>query len=209
MFTGIVEEIGQILSLKDNKISIRCSRIIEDIHLGDSISVDGVCLTVVDFNSTSFVADLSYETMRVTRFADVKSGDYVNLERAMMANSRFGGHIVSGHIDTVGQITSIIKKNEFYDVNVSFDKEFSKYTVKKGSIAINGISLTIYDLNETSVSIAIIPHTFENTSLKTLKTGSNVNIEFDVLAKYVEKNLLITDNKSNITKQMLIENGFM
>ena len=209
MFTGIVEEIGQILSLKDNKISISCSRIIEDIHLGDSISVDGVCLTVVDFNSTSFVADLSYETMRVTRFADVKSGDYVNLERAMMANSRFGGHIVSGHIDTVGQITSIIKKNEFYDVNVSFDKEFSKYTVKKGSIAINGISLTIYDLNETSVSIAIIPHTFENTSLKTLKTGSNVNIEFDVLAKYVEKNLLITDNKSNITKQMLIENGFM
>ena len=209
MFTGIVEEIGQILSLKDNKISIRCSRIIEDIHLGDSISVDGVCLTVIDFNSTSFVADLSYETMHVTRFADVKSGDYVNLERAMMANSRFGGHIVSGHIDTVGQITSIIKKNEFYDVNVSFDKEFSKYTVKKGSIAINGISLTIYDLNETSVSIAIIPHTFENTSLKTLKTGSNVNIEFDVLAKYVEKNLLITDNKSNITKQMLIENGFM
>ena len=209
MFTGIVEEIGQILSLKDNKISISCSRIIEDIHLGDSISVDGVCLTVVDFNSTSFVADLSYETMRVTRFADLKSGDYVNLERAMMANSRFGGHIVSGHIDTVGQITSIIKKNEFYDVNVSFDKEFSKYTVKKGSIAINGISLTIYDLNETSVSIAIIPHTFENTSLKTLKTGSNVNIEFDVLAKYVEKNLLITDNKSNITKQMLIENGFM
>lgn len=209
MFTGIVEEIGQILSLKDNKISISCSRIIEDIHLGDSISVDGVCLTVVDFNPTSFVADLSYETMRVTRFADLKSGDYVNLERAMMANSRFGGHIVSGHIDTVGQITSIIKKNEFYDVTASFDKEFSKYTVKKGSIAINGISLTIYDLNETSVSIAIIPHTFENTSLKTLKTGSNVNIEFDVLAKYVEKNLLITDNKSNITKQMLIENGFM
>jgi len=209
MFTGIVEEIGQILSLKDNKISISCSQIIEDIHLGDSISVDGVCLTVVDFNSTSFVADLSYETMRVTRFADLKSGDYVNLERAMMANSRFGGHIVSGHIDTVGQITSIIKKNEFYDVTASFDKEFSKYTVKKGSIAINGISLTIYDLNETSVSIAIIPHTFENTSLKSLKTGSNVNIEFDVLAKYVEKNLLITDNKSNITKQMLIENGFM
>ncbi len=209
MFTGIVEEIGHINSVNNDSISISCKKILEDINIGDSIAVNGVCLTVTSFDNSSFNADVSYETMRVTKLGDLQVNDSVNLERAMLATSRFGGHIVSGHIDCVGKILNINKNGNFYELNISIPDGNAQYIIKKGSITVDGISLTIYDLTNNSVKIAVIPHTFENTNLKTLKANSFVNIEFDILGKYVEKKLLMNDNKSNITENFLKENGFI
>lgn len=209
MFTGIVEEIGHINSVNNDSISVSCKKILEDINIGDSIAVNGVCLTVTLFDNSSFNADVSYETMRVTKLGDLQVNDSVNLERAMLATSRFGGHIVSGHIDCVGKILNINKNGNFYELNISIPDGNAQYIIKKGSITVDGISLTIYDLTNNSVKIAVIPHTFENTNLKTLKANSFVNIEFDILGKYVEKKLLMNDNKSNITENFLKENGFI
>lgn len=207
MFTGIIEEIGKISSITKSTITIKSKTVLEDAKLGDSIAVNGVCLTIVDLKKDEFTANVSEETFKITNFSELKSGDFVNLERALSLSSRLGGHIVTGHIDTVGEIVSIINKNEFYDLSVKFDKNFENYVVKKGSITINGISLTIADINNNSVSVAIIPHTFNNTILNTLKSKDSVNIEFDILAKYVEKNLSTKDN--SITMNFLEENGFV
>ncbi len=207
MFTGIIEEIGQISSITKSTITIKSKTVLEDAKLGDSIAVNGVCLTIVDLKKDEFTANISDETFKITNFSKLKSGDFVNLERALSLSSRLGGHIVTGHIDTVGEIVSIIDKNEFYDLSIKFDKNFENYVVKKGSITINGISLTIADINNTTVSVAIIPHTFNNTILKTLKSKDSINIEFDILAKYVEKNLSTKNN--SITMNFLEENGFV
>ena len=139
---------------------------------------------------------------------ELQKGDCVNLERALLLSNRLGGHIVSGHIDTVGSISNLSKNNDFYDLMINFDSKYKKYIVKKGSISINGISLTIAECGDNFVTIAVIPHTFENTALKMLNKGKNVNVEFDILAKYVEKNLLSADN-SNITMNFLERNGFV
>lgn len=207
MFTGIIEEIGEISSITKSTITIKSKTVLEDAKLGDSIAVSGVCLTIVNLKKDEFTANVSEETFKITNFSELKSGDFVNLERALSLSSRLGGHIVTGHIDTVGEIASIIDKNEFYDLSVEFDKNFENYVVKKGSITINGISLTIADINNNTVSVAIIPHTFNNTILKTLKSKDSVNIEFDILAKYVEKNLSTKNN--SITMNFLEENGFV
>lgn len=207
MFTGIIEEIGEISSITKSTITIKSKTVLEDAKLGDSIAVNGVCLTIVNLKKDEFTANVSEETFKITNFSELKSGDFVNLERALSLSSRLGGHIVTGHIDTVGEIVSIINKNEFYDLSIKFDKNFENYVVKKGSITINGISLTIADINNNSVSVAIIPHTFNNTILKTLKSKDSVNIEFDILAKYVEKNLSTKNN--SITMNFLEENGFV
>lgn len=207
MFTGIIEEIGEISSITKSTITIKSKTVLEDAKLGDSIAVNGACLTIVNLKKDEFTANVSEETFKITNFSELKSGDFVNLERALSLSSRLGGHIVTGHIDTVGEIVSIINENEFYDLSVKFDKNFENYVVKKGSITINGISLTIADINNNSVSVAIIPHTFNNTILKTLKSKDSVNIEFDILAKYVEKNLSTKDN--SITMNFLEENGFV
>lgn len=207
MFTGIIEEIGKISSITKSTITIKSKTVLEDAKLGDSIAVNGVCLTIVNLKKDEFTANVSEETFKITNFSELKSGDFVNLERALSLSSRLGGHIVTGHIDTVGEIASIIDKNEFYDLSVKFDKNFENYVVKKGSITINGISLTIADINNNTVSVAIIPHTFNNTILKTLKSKDSVNIEFDILAKYVEKNLSTKNN--SITMNFLEENGFV
>ena len=206
MFTGIIEEIGKISSITKSTITIKSKTVLEDAKLGDSIAVNGVCLTIVNLKKDEFTANISDETFKITNFSELKSGDFVNLERALSLSSRLGGHIVTGHIDTVGEIVSIINKNEFYDLSIKFDKNFENYVVKKGSITINGISLTIAEINNT-VSVAIIPHTFNNTILKTLKPKDSVNIEFDILAKYVEKNLSTKNN--SITMNFLEENGFV
>lgn len=207
MFTGIIEEIGEISSITKSTITIKSKTVLEDAKLGDSIAVNGVCLTIVNLKKDEFTANVSEETVKITNFSELKSGDFVNLERALSLSSRLGGHIVTGHIDTVGEIVSIIDKNEFYDLSVKFDKNFENYVVKKGSITINGISLTIAEINNNSVSVAIIPHTFNNTILNTLKSKDSVNIEFDILAKYVEKNLSTKNN--SITMNFLEENGFV
>lgn len=206
MFTGIVEELEKKKKITSDKIAVECKTVLEDVRLGDSIAINGVCLTVVDFTSASFTADISAETFKITTFNTLKSGDFVNLERAMAANGRFGGHIVSGHIDGQGKFLS---SNQNCELSFELPSELSKYAIKKGSITINGISLTIANVNNNIITLAIIPHTFENTNLKYLKTGGFVNIEVDMLAKYVEKFLSTSDNRSSITMDLLQENGFI
>lgn len=213
MFTGIVEEIGIVKSLefKANgaKIVIGCQKVIEDVKIGDSIAIDGVCQTVIAFNSSEFSAEISDETLKVTTLGDLKSGNTVNLERALTLSSRLGGHIVSGHVDCMGKFTNIEKLSDFYNLQFEIPEEQEKYVVYKGSITINGVSLTVANIVDNIVSVAIIPHTYNNTSLKDLKLGQDVNIETDILGKYVEKFLSAKDNKKGISMNFLQENGFV
>ncbi len=202
MFTGIVEECGKIVSIKrlgtgGRVIEVQADRVMEDLQIGSSIAVNGVCLTVVRFGKKSFVTELSTETVRRTTFSSSKFGTPVNLERPMGANDRFGGHIVQGHVDTVGKYlgNTALKDSWMYEFEIP--REFLPLAVFKGSIAIDGISLTIAELEENPrgkrngfrIVIAIIPHTFEVTNFRTLKRGQLVNLEFDVVAKYVQQML--------------------
>lgn len=211
MFTGIIEEIGIIKDFSKNGtdavVTVDCSKVLEDTKIGDSIAIDGVCQTVTKLSANSFSAQVSDETLNITTFSNLKSRQKVNLERALILSSRLGGHIVSGHIDGLGKVKNIQKLSEFYSLKIEVEKSLSKYIVKKGSVTINGISLTIADIVSNEFSIAVIPHTFENTNLKDLKINGFVNIEVDILAKYVEK-FLLTNNNSVLDKDFLKENGF-
>jgi len=209
MFTGIIEELGKVRQITNNSIEIECKTVLEGSKIGDSISVNGVCLTITTLAKDGFTADISPETFKVTALNGLKTGDFVNLERAMVVNGRFGGHIVSGHIDGMGKGVNIKKVGSFYNIEIELPSELSKYTIKKGSIGINGISLTIAEIKDNIITIAVIPHTYENTNLKYLKTGDFVNIETDILAKYVEKFLSTGDNRSRIDYDFLTENGYM
>ena len=206
MFTGIVEETGKVQFITDRKVIIECSKVLEDTKIGDSIAVNGVCLTVTEVGRNSFSADISPETFKV--FCKLKFGDIVNLERAMSADGRFGGHIVSGHVDGVATIVGLKNNGEFYDLQIKLADEEAKYAIRKGSITVNGISLTIASVENNLINIAIIPHTYENTCLKSLKMGDLVNIEVDILAKYIEKFLSTSDNRSRIDIDFLQRNGF-
>lgn len=215
MFTGIVEEIGKIQNIKNNDKSsvlhIEGNKIFEDIHIGDSISVNGVCLTVTSFYDNVFTADVMNETISRSSLGQLKIGNFVNLERAMSANGRFGGHIVSGHIDGVGKIVKIEKDDNATWYTVSVEDNLMKYIVEKGSVTIDGISLTIAKVSVNNFSVSIIPHTSKQTILYHKKIGDIVNVENDIIGKYVEK--LITFEKykkheSNITMDFLINNGF-
>ena len=220
MFTGIIEEIGVVKECRQGKndalIVVECQKVIEDTKLGDSIAINGVCQTVVDLKQNSFSAQISNETLKVTTFSNLKTGEKVNLERALTLASRLGGHMVTGHIDNVVKITKIEKHSDFYNLGFKIENDseigLSKYIVNKGSICINGISLTVAKIVSDEFEVAIIPHTFKNTNLETLKVGDNVNVEVDILAKYVEKNLSTGNNKvgikSNISEAFLAENGF-
>ena len=209
MFTGIIEEIGKILDVKQNQITVECATVLEQTRIGDSIAVNGVCLTVKELFSNCFIADISPETLKITALSCLKKGDFINLERAMKADGRFGGHLVSGHIDGIGKVVEIQRKNSFFDIKLELENKELKYTVKKGSITVNGISLTIAQIdNNGCINLAIIPHTYENTNLKFLKIGDNVNIEVDIIAKYIEKFLSTSDNKSRINLEFLQEHGF-
>ena len=208
MFTGIIEELGKVEKLTNNQITITAKTALDGTKIGDSIAVNGVCLTVTNINTNSFCADVSPETMKVTALGNLKTGSFVNLERALPADGRFGGHIVSGHIDDRAKCISIKKVTDFYELIIELTDDCSKYVVKKGSIAINGISLTIAEVSGNIIKIAIIPHTFENTNLKTLQSGDYVNIETDIFAKYIEKFLSTSDNKTGISMEFLMENGF-
>ena len=208
MFTGIIEELGKISAITSNKITVECETVLEGTKLGDSIAVNGVCLTVVDIAKKYFVADVSPETFKVTSLSGLKIGDVVNLERAMPADGRFGGHIVSGHVDGLARFIEAKENGAFYDLKIELSPEQSKYVVKKGSISINGISLTVASILENTITIAVIPHTYENTNLKTLKRNDFVNIEVDMMARYIEKFLSSSDNKSRISLEFLQEHGF-
>jgi len=208
MFTGIIEEVGRVQTITNNKISIQANTVLADTKIGDSIAVNGVCLTVTKLNEKSFDADISPETMRITALNELRIGDFVNLERAIPANGRFGGHIVSGHTDGKGRGKYIRKDSDFYTIELEISADISKYVVKKGSITVNGISLTVADIHENIITIAVIPHTYENTNLKYLEIGNYVNIETDIIAKYVEKFLSTSDNKSGISMEFLMQHGF-
>ena len=213
MFTGIIEEIGKIKTFNKNsnraEIEIECSKVLNDTKIGDSISVNGTCQTVVEISNNSFKARISDETLKVTNFNSAKIGQAVNLERALTLSSRLGGHIVSGHIDGVGKFISKEKLTDFYNLCFEIPSEVDKYIVYKGSITINGISLTVASIKNNIVEVAIIPHTFENTNLCNLKEGDLVNIETDLLGKYVEKILSVNNNKKDISIDFLMENGFV
>ncbi len=212
MFTGLIEEVGYIERIarsdKNASVTIRCKDILEDAKIGDSIAVNGICQTIVRLGKNSFDTELSFETLSVTNFSQAKSSDRVNLERAMCIDKRFGGHIVNGHIDGIAKVLGIKQSNNFYNISIQLDKELKKYTVQKGSIAINGISLTIAKSLSDMIELAIIPHTFENTNLADLKNGDYVNIEVDIFAKYVE-NFLSTNNNKTLDEDFLKENGFI
>lgn len=215
MFTGIVEEIGTVVDFEASqnvlRIKVQASKVLEETYLGDSISTNGVCLTVTDIGKNYFYADVMRETVRRSNLGTLKKGDKVNLERAMAANSRFGGHIVSGHIDGKGKITSYEKEGNAVWITIDADREILKYVVEKGSIAIDGISLTVAYVDDRKFKVSIIPHTSEETTLLKKKIGEEVNLECDVIGKYVEK--LLGFNKKNyekksITMDFLINNGF-
>lgn len=208
MFTGIIEEIGEIKSFQNKTVlEVLCSKVLEEVKLGDSIAINGACQTVVEFGSDFFKVEVSPETLAVTNFSQIKPGEKVNLERALTPTTRMGGHIVQGHVDQTGKLLKVEKLDNFY--NLYFETSDTKYIVKKGSIAVNGISLTVADVNETCFKIAVIPHTFANTTLSSLKIGETVNIETDILGRYLEKFLSPQDNKSKISMEFLRENGFV
>lgn len=212
MFTGIVEEIGRVGQIKKTgksiEIVITCERVLSDVKIGDSISSDGVCLTVTSFDQTSFKADLMPETVDKSAFKSKKFGDKVNLERAMALGDRFGGHMVSGHIDGVGRITYIKKDDIAYRYGITCDKGLLKYMIDKGSITIDGISLTITKVLSDHFEVSIIPQTQEDTTLSEKKVGSLVNLENDLIGKYVER-LMNFDKTKGINKSFLEEHGFM
>lgn len=212
MFTGIIEEIGKVVAFKKSShgadLVISAKTVLEDIELGESIAVNGVCETVVKFDNTTFEVNISDETLRVSNLSDLKQGDFVNLERALKLSDRLSGHVVLGHVDLTTRFVKKEKLGEFYNMEFAVMPEFRKYIVKKGSITINGISLTIADINPESFVVAVIPHTFENTNLKELKNNDIVNIETDILAKYIE-NFVVGKEKKEITMNFLEENGFL
>ena len=191
MFTGIIEEIGEVVEIKDagdfRAIHVRSKSIFDDLKLGSSIAVNGVCLTVRSIATNVFTAEMSRETLDRTSLGNLGRSSLVNLERPMRAESRFGGHIVQGHVDGIGWIRKFDRDGDAWNLKVEYPAAGARYIVEKGSIAVDGISLTVASLQGSSVfSVAIIPHTFENTNLKVTKRGDPVNLEFDVIAKYVE-----------------------
>ncbi|MDE6848252.1 MAG: riboflavin synthase [Ruminococcus sp.] len=213
MFTGIIEEVGTVQTVQHNGnssfIKIQSEKVLEDVHIGDSIAVNGVCLTVTESDRNTFRADVMNETLDRSSLGSLKKGSPVNLERAMSANGRFGGHIVSGHIDGTGTVSAI--KNDgiavWYTINTT--PEIMRYIIEKGSVAIDGISLTVAKVTDSSFSVSIIPHTAEQTILSYKKTGDVVNLENDIVGKYVEKFICPDSRKSNISVDFLAENGFI
>ena len=211
MFTGIIEEIGKISNIKRGArsaiLSIQASKVLEDAHLGDSIAVNGVCLTVTTLNGDVFTADVMNETLSRSSLGSLRAGSPVNLEREMAAGGRFGGHIVSGHIDGTGRIASVTRDDNAVWFRIMADKKLLRYIVEKGSIAIDGISLTVAKTDSESFSVSIIPHTIGQTILGTRKVGDTVNLENDIIGKYVEK--LMQNDESGVTLDLLAKNGFM
>ena len=187
MFTGIIEEVGTLERLAGGEIAIRAKRVLEDVALGDSIAVNGICLTVTHFDAAHFTADVMPETVRRTSLAALRRGSRVNLERALTLKSRLGGHIVSGHIDGVGTIAAMQEEGNAILLTVRAETGLLRYIVEKGSVALDGISLTVARVSAADFTVSLIPHTREITNLREKRMGSRLNIETDILGKYVEK----------------------
>ncbi|WP_025028022.1 riboflavin synthase [Caldalkalibacillus mannanilyticus] len=216
MFTGIIEEIGTLKQVKqgtkDYQLTIAANKILTDVQLGDSIAVNGVCLTVTSFTAQQFTVDVMPETIKATSLQHVERGSAVNLERAMSANGRFGGHFVSGHVDGTGVITSKREVSNAVYYWIEVPQHLIRYIVPKGSICVDGISLTVVEVNENQFSISIIPHTITETILQFRNVGHTVNIECDMLAKYMERLLDARSEKprhAGLTMQTLADNGYI
>ncbi|MGL4791877.1 MAG: riboflavin synthase [Anaerotignaceae bacterium] len=209
MFTGIIEEIGAIKSIKKSgksaTLTIGGNIIFSDLKIGHSVATNGVCLTVTSINKNQFTADVMNETLSRSSLGELNIGSFVNLERAMLADGRFGGHIVSGHIDGTGKILKIRADDIATWYTIKTNKEIMKYIVEKGSITIDGISLTVADVKEDNFSVSIIPHTGKETTLSKKKIGDIVNLENDIVGKYVES---FMKSSKGITKDFLNNNGF-
>ncbi|MGE5488168.1 MAG: riboflavin synthase [bacterium] len=207
MFTGIIEEVGTV-ERAGARMSLRCARVLEGLKTGDSVAVNGVCLTVVKVGAGSFEADVSPETLDRTSLGELRPGALVNLERAMSPSGRLGGHIVQGHVDATGQVTALEPlRDGNWLLSVRFPDEIARYVVFKGSIAIDGISLTISRVDAGVLSAAVIPHTYANTNLRARRVGDRVNLEADILAKYVER-MLSAYAPSGLTEQKLRDLGY-
>lgn len=222
MFTGIVEEIGTVVSIskgvQSSKLTLQGDVIFEDMHIGDSIAVNGVCLTVTTKTSNTFAVDVMAETLRRSSLGSLTNGSKVNMERAMAANGRFGGHIVSGHIDGTGEIESFVKEDNAVWVTIKTPAKILKYIIEKGSITIDGISLTVAYVDNHCFKVSLIPHTAVNTTLLSKKPGDIVNLENDIVGKYIDKLLHFKDDseeeqggkkESGISMDFLAKNGFM
>ncbi|MBD3107771.1 riboflavin synthase [Bacillus sp. AGMB 02131] len=213
MFTGIIEDIGKITNITRQPncmvLTISSQKMLEDINLGDSIAVNGVCLTVVSFTDRCFTVDVMPETVKATNIETLQIGSPVNLERAMSAAGRFGGHIVSGHVDGIGKIIRKQKSSNAVYYDIAIKEELSRYCIPKGSITIDGISLTIFGLKDNQLTISIIPHTLEHTVLGFKKENDFVNIENDLIGKYIIHHLdRNSGNKSSISMEFLQQHGF-
>lgn len=213
MFTGIIQELGRIQRIesgpKAKVLIIEAEKVLQDVKLGDSIAVNGICLTVTDFDSQTFSVDVMHETLERTALHQVKPNSRVNLEPAMAMTDRFGGHMVSGHVDGTGRIRQIRPDGiaTWYEIETS--PQIMRYIIEKGSVCIDGISLTVAKVHPQSFEVSIIPHTSQHTNLSSLKVNDLVNLENDLIAKYIEKFLAKSDQKdSKLTQEFLEENGF-
>jgi riboflavin synthase len=214
MFTGIVEEVGRVTGIEERgenrRITVAAQNTPAELKTGDSIAVSGVCLTALDLKPGAFCADLAPETWVRTSFSRIHEGALVNLELPMKADGRFGGHIVQGHVDGVGKLITLerIADSENFWLRIELPRDVEKYTVYKGSVCIEGISLTVAKLEGRSCTVAIIPHTVEMTNLKSLKPGDPLNLEADLIAKYVEKMMSHEPEESSLTVEELVRQGF-
>ncbi len=213
MFTGIVEDAGKITKIEhkgqEKRLTLELPPDLTELQLGDSINVNGVCLTVVQKNEQRIEVDLSLETLQKTTLRELKEGDQVNLERALRLTDRLGGHIITGHVDGIGEILENKEERGFLQLRIRIPESVSRYVVQKGSIAIDGISLTVNEFQEGEIQVTLIPYTIEKTTLRQKRVGDTVNLEGDILGKYVEKFLNRGDQKpGRIDLAFLKEHGF-
>ena len=214
MFTGIIEEVGRVTGIahknSNRRLTVSAARLNQELKQGDSIAVSGVCLTAVEITPQSFAADLASETWKRTSFSRIKKDALVNLELPMRADGRFGGHIVQGHVDGTGKFLALdpVRGADDYWLRIEIPPELAGYVIFKGSLCIEGISLTVAQIEGTKVTAAIIPHTVKMTNLKSLKAGDPVNLEVDMVAKYVEKMIRGESANSSLTVERLVGEGF-
>ena len=214
MFTGIIEATGQLSAInkmgEDIQVEVSTSTLdFSDVQLGDSIATNGVCLTVVSFTENSFKADVSLETINNTGFKSYSPGQSVNLEKAMLPTTRFGGHMVSGHVDAVSYVQSVYENGRAKDIWLSIPSDLQKYFVKKGSVTVDGISLTVNDVVEGQIKLTIVPHTFAQTTLANFRSGDAVNLEVDIIARYVENFVNQQANSTGVDMSLLARAGYL
>ncbi|RJO61531.1 MAG: riboflavin synthase [Dehalococcoidia bacterium] len=207
MFTGIVEEIGQVAALNGHRLTVRAHKVLKGIETGGSIAVNGTCLTVTEFDTDSFTVDIMEETLKRTNLGILKAGDFINLEGALTLSKGLGGHLVQGHVDATGRVKSVAQLDKSTLITITASPQVMRYIVEKGFVAVDGISLTVVERTESTFCVSIIGFTRENTTLGQIKVGDIVNLEADIIAKYVEQ--FVAGPKNGISRDFLKEHGFL